>query len=164
MKLEDLLDEDILPTDYSWHQMRRLCEVYHVRTGGTKEDMAKRLRYARDEAITALAISSKEEKQQLESTKRQVEDSDAEEAAVATDDAPTEEAQAKQPHVEHQREIFDIDSKIDQLKQDFARELKEKFDILNSPKEHHQATKAVTGGGRIHWFLQSQTKPPVLVF
>ena len=31
MKLEDLLDEDIESTDYSWHKMRRLCNVYHVR-------------------------------------------------------------------------------------------------------------------------------------
>ena len=55
MKLHDLLDEDIQATDYSWHQMRRLCANYNVTTGGTKEDMALRLRMARDAAIAAVA-------------------------------------------------------------------------------------------------------------
>jgi hypothetical protein len=40
MKLQDLLDEDLQPDDYSWHQMRRLCDNYSVATGGTTEDMA----------------------------------------------------------------------------------------------------------------------------
>ena len=140
MKLEDLLDEDIDPKDYSWHQMRRLCEVYHLRTGGTKDEMAKRLRRARDDAITGLASPSEEEKQQLDSARQQVEQSDAEETAAALEEASATEGKKKQPHVEHQQEIIDLDTTIDRLKQDFAREMKEKFDTLKSAQENSSTT------------------------
>ena len=148
MKLKDLLDEDIDPTDYSWHQMQRLCDVYHIRTGGTKDEMAKRLCRARDDAIAGLAPPSAEEKEQLDSARQQVEQSDAEETAAALEDASVMEGEKKQPHVEHQQEIIDLDVTIDQLKQDFAREIKEKFDTLKSAKEN----SSTTGDGRFIGF------------
>jgi hypothetical protein len=154
MKLEDLLDEDIDPTDYSWHQMQQLCDVYHVRTGGTKDEMAKRFFRARDDAIAGLAPPSAEEKEQLDSARQQVEQSDAEETAAALEDASVMEGEKKQPHVEHQQEIIDLDATIDQLKQDFAREIKEKFDTLKSAKEN----SSTTGDGRfIGFYNHKQT-------
>ena len=135
MKLADLLDEDIDPKDFSWHQMRRLCTVYDVRTGGTKEDMATRLRIARDEAITAPVLRSAEETTQLATAAKQVAASDAEEAAATAADDSNAGEQPKQSHAEHQQEIIDLDSKIDQLKQDFAREIEEKLGSLTSPTD-----------------------------
>ena len=83
--LQDLLDEDLQPSDYSWHQMRRLCEIYNFTTGGTKEDMAKGLHEARDEDITSLALPAEEEKSQRLSAQKQVEKSDEDEQALLQD-------------------------------------------------------------------------------
>jgi hypothetical protein len=55
MKLQDLLDEDLQAVNYSWHQMRQLCDNYNITTGGTKEDMAIRLRQACDDIIANLS-------------------------------------------------------------------------------------------------------------
>jgi hypothetical protein len=155
MKLEDLLDEDIQPKDYSWHQMRRLCDVYHVPTGGTKEEMAKRLRRARDDAITETVLPSDEETAQLESTRRQVEISDAEEAAVAPEIA-SETGGKPQPRADHQKEIIDLESKIDQLEEDFAREIDEKLENLKSPGDTQQGTTSQSKFGGFLGFYNRQ--------
>jgi hypothetical protein len=55
MKLQDLLDEDLQVVNYSWHQMRQLYDNYNITTGGTKEDMAIRLRQACDDIIANLS-------------------------------------------------------------------------------------------------------------
>ena len=134
MKLHDLLDEDLQATDYSWHQMRRLCEHYNVTTGGTKEAMANRLRDARDDAIVALTSSDADEEiQQLASAKQQVQQSDDEEAAATDDAAPLVAAGNTSTTTAHQQEIIDLDAKIDQLKREFTRDLDEKLDLIKSP-------------------------------
>ena len=90
MKLHDLLDEDLQAKDYSWHQMRRLCDHYQVTTGGTKEDMALRLRLARDDAIAATALDDDEEQPQPPAPTQHADlSADADE-----DDAPAEDVAA----------------------------------------------------------------------
>ena len=148
MKLHDLLDEDLQAKDYSWHQMRRLCDHYQVTTGGTKEDMALRLRLARDDAIAATALDDDEEQPQPPAPTQHVDlSADADE-----DDAPAEDVAAASAATNsstiaaHQQEIVDLDSKIDELKREFSRDLDEKLGLLKSPNP---------GGGRdIHWILQ----------
>ena len=140
--LQDLLDEDIQAADYSWHQMRRLCDNYNVATGGNKEDMALRLRRARDDAIAAtFSPDDDEELQQPAAAKQHVNLSNEREGDdTPADNAATTAAANTSTIAIHQQEISNLDHKIEQLKKEVSRDLNEKLDFLKSPSSRGVAT------------------------
>jgi hypothetical protein len=144
MKLEDLLDEDIQSTDYSWHQMRRLCDVYHIRTGGgqRRHDQASPPSLWWCHHRTRTSVRGGKRAAQICQTAGQ-----AIRCGRGGCGYGGRISEGERNEAEHQREIIDINSKIDQLKQDFARELEETFDILKSPNEKHPVNIPVTGVG-----------------